>query len=68
MTIPFVEEEVYVVKYKCLHPQSKRFVERFGLDLRIFDRETISEELGKRSFKTAFKKDIDLNDGEKGDA
>lgn len=62
MTIPFIEEEVYVVKYKKVHPQSARFVSRFGLDLRMFDRDIQFEDdtqTGKRNYKEAFKQGIE---------
>jgi hypothetical protein len=59
LTIPFIEEEVYVVKYKKVHPQSARFVSRFALDLRLFDRdikfEDATAQTVKRNYQEAFK-------------
>ena len=36
--IKFNEDEVYAVTYPGVHPQTKSFIERFELDLRLFDR------------------------------
>jgi hypothetical protein len=55
MEIIFNEDHVYAVTYPGLHPQTKAFIERFDLDLRLFDRSTSPKQevlnLGsKRSF------------------
>ena len=48
----FKEEEVFNEEYVKVHPQTKAFVTRFGLDLRLFERDLV---LGKgRTFSEAF--------------
>ena len=44
LSIPFADEDVYVVKYKKVHPQTLKFITKFGLDLRLFEREAQYEE------------------------
>jgi hypothetical protein len=52
LEVKFKEEEVFNEEYVKVHPQTKAFVTRFGLDLRLFERDLV---LGKgRTFSEAF--------------
>ncbi|TNV78996.1 hypothetical protein FGO68_gene3847 [Halteria grandinella] len=57
LSIPFNPEKVYTSKYERVHPQTQVFLERFGIDKRLFDPDAYfdSQLAGeKRSFVQAF--------------
>ena len=39
LRVNFNYDSVYTTEYKEVHPQTKQFVEKFGLSLRLFDGE-----------------------------
>jgi len=68
--VSFLEDEVFREDYIKVHPQTRKFVKRFGLDFRLFERDvpavgstrTFSQAFAPKEVASKDANEIDLDD------